>query len=261
MLPSRTVRAALPAPRFESLSLSLSSQRALLRVSLAAISFAILIAASHQEPAQAGPRAGAPAAPEPLLPQTVGVALESDETITIAFDEPMDPASVEESLLIVPAQRVDLEWDQTRTELTVVPASRWRADERYLVVVDGSAETDGGEAMPASRRFTFTTQSAPEVVEFQVHLAATAKAEDGGADLATARAAVLEADRSAGGTDSALEQPIGKGATRGGARRHRHRGERLELDLDRVQPPHEPRRCRGPFPHQSGRRGSALMER
>ena len=203
----------MPALRFESLSLSLSSRRALLRVSLAAISFAILIGASHQEPAQAGPRAAAPAAPEPLLPQTVGVALESDATITIAFDEPMDPASVEGSLLIVPAQPVDFEWDRTRTELTVVPASRWRADERYLVVVDGSAETDGGEAMPASRRFTFTTQSAPEVVEFQVHLAATAETGDGGADIATTRAAVLEADRSAGGADTALAQPIGKGAT------------------------------------------------
>jgi uncharacterized protein YkwD len=207
------VRAAFPATRFESLSISLSSRRAILRVSLAAISFAVLIAASYQAPAQAGPKAGAPAAPEPLLPQTVGVALENDATITIAFDEPMDPASVEDSLLIVPAQRVDLQWDETRTELTVVPASRWRADERYLVVVDGSAETDGGEAMPASRRFTFTTQSAPEVVEFQVHLAATAKPGEGGADLASARAKVLEADRSAGGADTALSQPIGKGAT------------------------------------------------
>ncbi len=208
------MRAALSAPQFESLGLSLSSRRALIRVTMAALSFTILIAASYQAPAQARPQAGAPAAPESLLPQTVGVALVSDAGITIDFDEPMDPASVEESLQIVPAQRVDLQWDRSRTALTVVPASRWRADERYLVVVDGAAQTDSGDLLPASRRFTFTTEAAPQVVEFQVHLAGQGhEAKDGGADVATTRAAVLEADRSAGGLDTALALPIGKGAT------------------------------------------------
>ncbi|HEY8170817.1 MAG TPA: Ig-like domain-containing protein [Candidatus Limnocylindria bacterium] len=164
------MRAALAATQFESLGFSLSRHRAVTRVSLAALSFTILIALSHQAPAQAGPEA-APVTPEPLLPQSIGVAIDTDGAITIPFDSAMDPASVETALQILPAQKVEMRWNSAQDRLTLVPGRLWRTDERYLVVVGGTSTDTSGDAVTGARRFTFTTEAAPVVTEFQVALA------------------------------------------------------------------------------------------
>jgi uncharacterized protein YkwD len=169
------VRAASAATQFESLGHSLSRHRAITRVLLAALSFTILIALSHQAPAQAGP-AVVPLAPEPLLPESIGVAVATDASITIPFDAAMDPTSVEAGLQVLPAQDFDVAWNRGHTRLSLVPANRWRTDERYLVVVSGSATTESGERAARARRFTFSTQAAPAVTDFEVRLATTGSA-------------------------------------------------------------------------------------
>jgi uncharacterized protein YkwD len=166
------VRAASAATQFESLGHSLSRHRAITRVSLAAISFTILIALSHQAPAQAGPEV-APLAPEPLLPASVGIAVATDAAISIPFDEAMDPKSVEAGLQVLPAQDFELRWNRAMTVLSLVPTNLWRTDERYLVVVPGTARTAGGDLVARAERYTFTTQTAPAVTDFEVHLAAS----------------------------------------------------------------------------------------
>jgi uncharacterized protein YkwD len=169
------VRAASAATQFESLGHSLSRHQGITRVLLAALSFTILIALSHQAPAQAGPEV-APLAPEPLLPQSIGIAVATDAAITIPFDAAMDPTSVAASLQVLPAQDFELRWNRGRTRLSLVPTNLWRTDERYLVVVPSSARTEGGDLIPRAQRFTFTTQTAPAVTEFEVHLATTGPA-------------------------------------------------------------------------------------
>jgi uncharacterized protein YkwD len=195
--PIRTVRAASAATQFESLGQSLSRHRAVTRVSLAALSFTILIALSNQGPAQAGPEV-APLAPEPLLPQSVGIAVATDAAITVPFDEAMDVKSVEAGLQMLPAQDFDLRWNRSRTRLSLVPTSLWRTDERYLVVVPTSARTESGDRVARAQRFTFTTQTAPAVTEFEVNLASTVLA-------ATPPQAVK--DEAATGDAKALMQP------------------------------------------------------
>ncbi|HEY6608231.1 MAG TPA: Ig-like domain-containing protein [Candidatus Limnocylindria bacterium] len=184
--------AVLAATQFESLGFSLSRHRAVTRVSLAALSFTILIALSHQAPAKAGPEA-APVTPEPLLPQSVGVAIDTDGAITIPFDTAMDPASVETALQILPAQKVEMRWNTAQDRLTLVPGRLWRTDERYLVVVGGTSTNISGDAVTGARRFTFTTEAAPVVTEFQVALAPDAPTAEPGASpsLEEARASDL----------------------------------------------------------------------
>ncbi len=174
MRPIRPRRADLSAT-FESLGTLLSSHRPLTRVSLVALSFILIVAFSQQAAPtiQAGPEQ-APYIPESLLPQTVGVALPSDETIVIPFDVPMDPASVEAAVQLLPAQNVQMEWNGDFTELSLDPAYRWRTDERYLVVVAAFARTAEGDPLTATRRYEFTTQTAPAVTDFQVRLTAPA---------------------------------------------------------------------------------------
>ena len=182
------------AAPFESLGTLLSSHRAVARVSLAALSFTLIIAFSQQAPpTQAGPEAS-PAAPQSLLPQNVGVAVATDHAVTITFDAAMNPGSVEEALQVLPGQPVTLTWSEDLDQLTVAPESRWRTDESYLVVVGESALRTDGEALRGASRYAFTTQTAPIVTDFQVRLA------DGGdrpALDAAARAkaaAILDAD-------------------------------------------------------------------
>ena len=196
MSPIRTVRAADAATQFESLGHSLSRYRAVTRVSLAALSFTILIALSHQAPAQAGPQV-TPLAPEPLLPQSVGIAVATDAAITVPFDASMDPKSVEAGLQVLPAQDFDLRWNQGRTRLSLFPTNLWRTDERYLVVVPSSARTEAGERVARAQRFTFTTQTAPAVTAFEVDLASTR--------LAAEPAAL--SDESGADDDATLMQP------------------------------------------------------
>ncbi|HVM25611.1 MAG TPA: Ig-like domain-containing protein, partial [Candidatus Limnocylindrales bacterium] len=169
MRPIRTVRAARSAP-FESLGTLLSSHRAVTRVAAAALSFTLIIAFSQQTATtQAGPEP-APLVPESLLPQSIGVGIVTDAGVTVSFETPMDPESVESSLQVLPAAKVTLTWNDDHTELTVAPQRLWRTDERYLIVVPASAEREDGEPLRAAQRFAFSTQTAPTVSEFQVRL-------------------------------------------------------------------------------------------
>src|SRR5688572_26553818 len=84
--PNRTALAGRSATTFESLGTLLSSHRAVTRVSMAALSFTIIVALSQQAvpTIQAGPEP-APLVPESLLPQSVGVSVPSGDAVTIPF--------------------------------------------------------------------------------------------------------------------------------------------------------------------------------
>jgi uncharacterized protein YkwD len=184
--PIRTA-AGSPATTFESLGKLLSSHRAVTRVSLAALSFTIIVALGQQAAPliQAGPEQ-APLVPESLLPKSVGVGVPSSDVVTITFDSPMDPATVEAALQVLPAHKVELDWSADRTRLEIAPEHLWRTDERYLVVVPSTARTADGTALDGAQRYVFSTQPAPAVSDFQVRLAPSAGAGAQAADVALA---------------------------------------------------------------------------
>ena len=192
--PIRTVRAALAAP-FDSLGTMLSSHRAVTRVVVAALAFSLIIAFSQQAVVtQAGPEA-APVVPKSLLPQNVGVGVATDNAVTIAFDEAMNPGTVEDALQVLPAQPVALSWNENLDQLSVSPERRWRTDESYLVVIGATARQTDGRAIAKATRYAFTTQTAPSVSDFQVRLAEASEADlslDGAAKAKAA--AILDAD-------------------------------------------------------------------
>ncbi|MEA2652724.1 MAG: alpha-2-macroglobulin [Chloroflexota bacterium] len=187
---------------FVSLGTMLSSHRAVTRVALAALSFTFIIAFSQQAAVtQAGPEA-ATVAPRSLLPQNVGIAVSTDNAVTIAFDAAMNPGSVEDALQVLPEQPVELIWSENLDQLSVAPATRWRTDETYLVVIGGTALRTDGRAVPGAARYSFTTQTAPTVTDFQVRLADASLPQSRlDADAEAMAAAVLDADRLTGGKD------------------------------------------------------------
>jgi uncharacterized protein YkwD len=186
----RTV--ADPSALFESLGTLLSSHRAVTRVSLAALSFTLIVAFTQQSaPAiQAGPEPE-PLVPESLLPQSVGSAIASDDSITIPFDAPVDPDSVEAALQVLPAQKFSTSWNDDATELRISPERLWRTDELYLVMVAAAASDPETSRADGPRRYSFTTQTAPAVTDFQVSLAGptAAAAADASVDALATEAA------------------------------------------------------------------------
>lgn len=199
MRPIRTVRTAAQSP-FKSLGRLLSSHRAITRVSLAALSFTLIAALSQQASTQAGPEPD-PLVPASLLPENVGVALASDAEITIPFGIAMDRTSVESSLQLLPNQDFVTSWSDDGTTLTVAPQSRWRTDERYVLVLPASVAAAGGVPIGQAKRFSFTTQGAPSVSDFQVRLASAdlpdlAPATDPAASITMSVDAGVEAEAS-----------------------------------------------------------------
>jgi uncharacterized protein YkwD len=166
----------------------LSSHQAITRVAVAAVIFTFVIALSPQEATQAAPEVSRPV-PQSLLPASIGSAVPATDAVLVAFDEPMDPASVEAALQLVPAEDARLAWNAERTELSIEPEGRWRTDESYLVIVGTSAATADGTGLSAPRQFAFSTQTAPTVSSFQVRPADALM--DVGADAADAELAAL----------------------------------------------------------------------
>lgn len=176
--PIRTALAGLPAT-FASLATPLS-HRSLLRVIVAAMALLAAFAVSQQATIQAGPRPN-PVVPTSLLPQNIGVGISTNDAVTLSFADAMDRASVEEHLQLLPAQRFTLSWAEDNRSVSISAERRWRTDERYLLVLGGSASEADGTTLQQAARWSFTTQTAPGVTEFQVKVA--------GADLLAARAA------------------------------------------------------------------------
>lgn len=176
---------------FESLGTLLSSHRAASRVAAAALSFTLVIAISQQTATtQAGPDP-VPVVPESLLPLNVGIGVPTDRGVSLTFEEPMDPASVESSLQLLPTARADLAWNDDHTELTVTPQKLWRTEERYLIVLPAQAQFASGVPLGRAMRYAFTTQSAPSVAEFQVRLVASDIASEPVIDTGTEGAVAL----------------------------------------------------------------------
>ena len=196
----RTV--ADPSALFESLGTLLSSHRAVTRVSLAALSFTLIVAFTQQAaPAiQAGPEPE-PLVPESLLPQSVGSAIPSDESITIPFDAAVDTDAADAAIQVLPAQKFRTSWNDDGTELTISPERLWRTDARYLVVVAGDA-IDSEAGADRSRRYSFTTQIAPAVTDFQVRLAGPVGAAEPDAAAEALAAETADATSEEPGTQS-----------------------------------------------------------
>jgi uncharacterized protein YkwD/methionine-rich copper-binding protein CopC len=165
-------------PRFVS---ALRRHRAITRVSLATLSLGVALAASLQG-AAAGPEL-TPVVARSILPQVVGSGLATDAVVTIAFERPMDTASVVESLDLRPASAWSASWNADRTELALTPERRWRTDARYVVTVGADALTAAGRAIGSPQSYSFTTETAPVISEFQLHYVEETSGDRARADM------------------------------------------------------------------------------
>jgi uncharacterized protein YkwD len=103
-----------------------------------------------------------------ILPANVGVGLPATSAVVLDFPGPMDRAAVSAGLGLVPRTSVSLLWSADSSSVALVPDTRWATDERYVIhLAAGTAMADGG-VLGADWRASFTTQTAPQVVELLI---------------------------------------------------------------------------------------------
>jgi uncharacterized protein YkwD len=163
----QNLRAAVRATQ-PSIYARLQQHRAITRVSLATLALAVALGVSLQD-AAAGPNP-ANAQPSSILPDSVGTGILTTHPVTLTFDEAMDSASVDANLGLLPKVATRSQWSDDGTRLTLWPSARWLTDTRYLVAVSGAARKADGSPLGGTQQVAFTTQTAPTVADFQVHL-------------------------------------------------------------------------------------------
>jgi hypothetical protein len=163
LLSIRSVRAEYRAP-FASVARQLRRHRAVTRVLVAALALAVATVVSAGGGARAG-LAATLAAPTSILPTAIGQGIGSTAPVAVTFDQPMDPASVVASLSVTPEQPVQMRWSDDGRTVWLSPATRWQTDRRYVVAVPADALRADGLAVGSVQRFSFTTQTAPRIVD------------------------------------------------------------------------------------------------
>lgn len=160
-----------------------SQHRAITRITLATLAIAFALAASLQG-AAAGPEPTA-VTPRSILPDTIGTGVLTDAAVAIEFDEAMDRRSVEDALRLRPQSKWRATWSADGTQLRLLPERRWRTDARYVVTIGAGARTAAGRSLDVARSYSFTTETAPVVSEFQLHYVMETPADRVRADAET----------------------------------------------------------------------------
>ena len=196
MLSIRSIRATSRAP-LASVARQVRRHRAITRTSVAALALAVATAVSAGGSATAG-LAAVLAPPASILPGNVGQGIGTLDAVELAFSQPMDAPSVAEALLIAPAHDVRLQWSSDSRTLVVEPASRWLTDHRYLLTVGAEALRADGLALAEVQRFSFTTETAPRITDFEVRRVAGGQGvEEFSGDDTSAASVGLRADTAA----------------------------------------------------------------
>jgi uncharacterized protein YkwD len=82
------------------------------------------------------------------------------DPVTIGFDEPMDPASVDAVVKVDPPTGVALAWDSSGTLLTVSPQEHWSAGTFHTITVGAGALARSGQPLTRPVRAAFLTRTA-----------------------------------------------------------------------------------------------------
>ncbi len=173
MLSIRSIRATSRAP-LASVARQVRRHRAIARTSVAALALAVAIAVSAGGNATAG-LAAVLAPPVSILPDAVGRGIDTLDTVELVFSQPMDVASVAAALSIDPAHDVRLSGSPDGRTILVRPALRWLTDRRYLLTVDAEALRADGLALGREQRFSFTTETAPRITDFEIRMVAAGR--------------------------------------------------------------------------------------
>ena len=196
MLSIRSIRATSRAP-LASVARQVRRHRAITRTSVAALALAVATTVSAGGNATAG-LAAVLAPPASILPGNVGRGISTLDPVELVFGQSMDASSVAAAFSVAPTHDVRLTWSSDGRTLVVEPASRWLTDHRYLLTIGADALRADGLTLGAEQRFTFTTETAPRITDFEIRMVAGGRgAEEFNGDDAAVTSGGLRADTAA----------------------------------------------------------------
>ena len=166
----RSARLASGAP-FASLTTHVRRHSTVTRTVVAVTFLALIVALSGGGPAQAGLSAALPH-PVSILPTNAGIGVATGAAVTLDFPTSMDRSSVVAALSISPAHQARVRWSDDGRHLSISPVGLWSTDVRYAVTIGSTARTAGGARLASPAQFSFTTQLAPRITDFQLHFVA-----------------------------------------------------------------------------------------
>jgi uncharacterized protein YkwD len=148
-------------------------RRLLAVVALLVVGTITALAGTRPAPATGNP----PTRIEPLDAAAFSTQIRTSESpsapVTITFPGPMDTASVELMLRVVPSRAVDISWDSTGARLTVAPRTVWKPGTYYTVtVLEGALDATG---RPLEQRIRAAFLTRPAVTATVVATAVTAE--------------------------------------------------------------------------------------
>ncbi len=163
--------AALPVLALVYLALLGRRGLARLGAGVAAAAVIAVVALASLPPA---PSAAIPAAatPQPVGARVLGAVATGHglrQPISIAFDSPMDPASVAAALRLQPETAVTFGWDSAGRVLTITPLRSWEPHTLYAVTVAQSARATAGGSLSQALRSVTLTDSAGRGVLTATH--------------------------------------------------------------------------------------------
>jgi uncharacterized protein YkwD len=167
-LPSPSTEVAGDLRRLAAYAEPLRRHRIITHLTVAATALAVAVGMAL--PAAPVIQAGLQPAPrqESILPANIGEGVPSGEAVLLTFPGPMDRTAVATALGLSPPTDVSLRWNVDGSVLTLAPAPRWAADERYVIHVPAGTAMADGRGLAADWRASFTTQASPHVVRLRV---------------------------------------------------------------------------------------------
>jgi len=172
----------------------------------------VVVASLPPAPSAAVPKSQPqPVAAELLNAVRTGHALA--DPFTIAFDAPMEPASVAAALRVTPESSVTFTWDTAGRVLSVAPVGHWTPDTLYTIAVSGAARGSDGGALESPVRALVLTGHAGTASLAATRLSGDRARLDTSFRIVLDRAASLAAVRSALRTEPTLAGQVTAGAS------------------------------------------------
>ena len=94
-----------------------------------------------------------------------GAPLPLDAALTVRFNQPMNPASVEAALSLDGDAAFSLQWDDAFTRLTLQPAALLQRETRYTLRIAAGAQSAGGSPLEEAFQTAWTTYPRLQVLE------------------------------------------------------------------------------------------------
>lgn len=175
----------------------------------------VVVVSLPPAPSTAIPQSKAPQLVAAEVLDTIRTGHALSEPMAVAFDAPMDPASVAAALRISPATPMSFSWDAAGRVLTIEPFANWSPDTLYTIIISPAARSADGGALAWPVRALVLTGHAGSGEVTATRISGGEARLDTAFRITVDRPVEIDALRVALRTEPAIDGDVAPGATQG----------------------------------------------